>query len=118
MITFTDGVTTVEVRNPSFGDPTRHSFKHLHDFTRSGALLVTTTAHPTFQTLEWSFTSLKKTVIDALVSFLESKASTSFTVTDYKNVTFTAYCTNESLEVITRRDQCGYDITLQLMRMP
>lgn len=109
---------SVTLPSPELGDTEAPKYGNVFGANRNNELLnVSDADHPATRMRVWRIRKLTKTLRDELQSFIQNTAGDRIKVTDYNSVAFNALITNEDLEYIVIRDDCNYEVTLQLMEV-
>jgi len=109
---------SVTLPNPEFGDTEAPTYGNVFGTNRNNELLNAYDAgHPITRTRVWRINKLTRAQRDALQKFIQTTAGDTIKVTDYNAVEFDALITNEDIEYVVLRDDCNYEVTLQLMEV-
>ncbi len=109
---------SVELPSPALGDTESPSYGNVFGVNRNNALLNAYNAgHPSLRTRVWRIPVMTKVQRDSLQNFIQQTAGDVIKVTHYDTSTFNALIVNEDIEFITVRDDCNYEVTLQLMEV-
>jgi hypothetical protein len=108
----------VTLPSPELGDTESPTYGYVFGANRNNELLnVSDADHPTTRMRVWRIRKMTKTLRDELQNFIQVTAGDRIKVTDYNSDAFNALVTNEDLEYIVIRDDCNYEVTLQLMEV-
>lgn len=106
----------VLLKNPDLGNVYDIDLNTTTRRTRNGELkIVYDDGRPSDKTKTYSFTALRKTDLDALVTFLTSTLGIRIQLTDYNGATYTGIVLTETLEITTRRDTHSYDVSFSVI---
>lgn len=109
---------TVTLPSPALGDTEAPSYGNVFGVNRNNELLnVYDADHPTTRVRVWRINKLTKALRDELQNFIQTTAGDAIKVTHYDASTFNALITNEDVEFIVIKDDCNYEVTLQLMEV-
>lgn len=109
---------SVTLPNPEFGDTESPTYGNVFGTNRNNELLnVYDVGHPTTRMRVWRIKKMTKAQRDALQNFIQISAGDAIKVTDYNADEFNVLVTNEDLEYVVIRDDCNYEVTLQLMEV-
>ena len=117
----TDGLPTVTLRNPEFGDIRRVDSKVVIRDTRSGQLsMAYDTDWPADSVFRYDFVvtprNTANNIIDALKAFFEASAADKVKITDHLGDTRIGVILTPIQEIINRRDECSHDIGFEFLR--
>lgn len=117
-VSLTYGSETVTLPSPDFNDSEDDTFGNVFGSNRNGELLnVDDAGQPAITTRVWTIKGMTKTERDDLEHLLFVSAGDALSIVDYNGNSFSALVTNEDVELITLRDDCNYQVTLQLMEI-
>lgn len=109
-------VRSIQLPSPNLGDSERSQYGNVFGTNRNNEVLNDSSAnHPPNRSYDWTIRKLTKTQRNNLRSFVKIAYGDVIKVTHYDGSTFNAIFTNENFEYIAIRDDCNYEITLQLM---
>jgi hypothetical protein len=107
------------LRSPDFSNVIRIDGNDIRRYTRGGTLKVfVDTNWPAFITHIYKFSVIKKAIIDALRTFLETNAGLEITVLDHLGNTMDGYVTSPINEIIAVRPDCTYAVGFEFMEKP
>ncbi len=120
MITLEYPVTTptltVTLRNPEFGNIDRIDTNMIERESRHGSSITYKDADwPVIRTKVYNFTTITKTVIDGLKTFLTTSAGLKIKLTDHNGDSFTGIIATAENEIVTTKDTCSYDVGFEFM---
>jgi hypothetical protein len=100
MFTLTDGVDTVELRNPELLNKHALDKNAIVHYTSSGVVHIGYTGQTDVDTREYQFQAIQNA--DDLVTLLSNNVGKLLTVTDHNNASFTGYVLNETVDISTQ----------------
>jgi len=108
--------STVELRNPEYGNNTRYDFRTITRESRHGSPLGYRDGDwPVSQTKFFNFETLTLTTINELKAFLLETAGLEIGLTDYNGTSYTGVIVTNENEIITMKDTCSYDTSFECM---
>lgn len=120
MITFEYPVSaptiTLTLPNPELGDAERIALSNIFGRTRVGNVINKYDAgRPALTTLSWVIRKLTAVQRSNLLVFLHASAGDEFKVTDYNGDTFNALLQNTMTVLTTIREDCNYEVPIELL---
>jgi hypothetical protein len=88
---------TVTLPNPTLGDSIQHNLKTKFGFAMSGRIVTTVSTQPE-RKIQYNFNTLKRSHVDALITFMKTYAGSVMRLTDYNGVTWRVQCLSNPIE--------------------
>lgn len=115
-VTLAEGVDSVVLPNPEFGDTDTIDFQAAIKHNRANEpLVVRDSDWPLFNTSRYEFLRLSESLKDDLISFLEDKAGLEITLTDHEAVVRTGVILNPDFQIITDGQLCQYSCAFEFL---
>jgi len=111
--------STVTLANPEYDNSARLDIGLIFRESRHGqALTYKDSDWPNIRTRHYVFTTMTKTLVDSLKTFLSLTAGMRIKLTDHNSEDTTGYIVTGENEIITLKDDCSYDISFDYMEQP
>lgn len=115
-LTLAEGVDSVVLPNPTFGDADTVDFNNALSRNRSGEPLISRdTDWPINNETQYEFIRLISSKKDELEAFLIAKAGLEITLTDHEGTVKTGIILDSEIEMVTMRDSCSYDAAFRFV---
>lgn len=111
---------TITLPRPILGDSdVRDNFVENHETLQGKLILFKRTEAPKTRTFELTFDKISQTVLDALLTFVNTYLGQQITYTDMEDIEHTVILMNPQFRAITLRESIctEYEVTLNLLKV-
>jgi len=111
------GSYSVTLPSPVYGDETSVSINTNTNTNRQGAnILYRSSDWLKTKTVQYLFETLTGDTVDDLIELLDASAGQLVSVTDHLS-SYSGYIVTDGHEIITLKDDCSYDVRINIMRL-